>query len=141
MTSLTISLSELRSVENTDKRMATYSQVLTEIKDHLTEKLELAEEDGFMDSDFDRFLETSIAHGLGPVSYGQMSQSENYKAGYLEYIQVQIDQAEFLLSHDYMDEFIDEDEDDLEEAISEWAWECITDIGPDTTYSILSNFS
>lgn len=141
MTSLTISLSELRSVESADKRMATYSQVLTEIRDSLTEKLEEAEEEDFSDSDFDRFLETSMAHGLGPISYEQMSQSENYKASYLEYIQVQIDQAEFLLSHDYMDEFMDEDEDDLEQAISEWAWDKITDIEDNTTYSILANFS
>lgn len=141
MTSLTISLSELRSVENTDKRSAIYSQVLTEIKDHLTEKLELAEEDNFSDSDFDRFLESSMAHGLGPITYEQMGQTENYKASYLEYIQVQLDYVNNLLTHDYLDEFIDEDEDDLEQAISEWAWECITDIGPDTTYSILAYFS
>ena len=141
MVNLAISLSELSAVESTDKRSAIYSQVLTEIRDSLTEKLEEAEEDNFSDSDFDRFLESSMAHGLGPITYEQMGQTENYKASYLEYIQVQIDQAEFLLSHDYMDEFIDEDEDELEEAISEWAWECIGDIGDNSTYSILVHFS
>lgn len=141
MVTLNISLSELRSVENTDKRAAIYSQVLTEIKDQITEKLELAEEDNFSDSDFDRFLETSMAHGLGPISYEQMANQSAYKASYLEYIQAQLDYANNLLTHDWLDEFIDEEADDLEQAIYEWAWECITDIGPDTTYSILANFS
>jgi hypothetical protein len=141
MVTLNISLSELSAIENTDKRSAVYSQILTEIRDSLTEKLEEAEEDNFSDSDFDRFLETSMAHGLGPISYEQMAQAEKYKAGFLEWIQVRLDQAEFLLSHDYMDEFTDKEADDLEEAIGEWAWEAVDDIGDNSTHSILANFS
>jgi hypothetical protein len=114
---------------------------LADIKDVLTEMLELAEEEGFSFSDFDRFLETSMAHGLGPISYEQMTQSGNYKTSFLEWIQVRLDQADFLLSHDYMDEFLNEEADNLEQAISEWAWECIDDIGDNSTYSILANFS
>ena len=141
MVTLNMSLSELSVVENTDKRSAIYSQVLTEIRDSLTEKLEEAEEDNFSDSDFDRFLESSMAHGLGPMTYEQMEQVENYKASFIEYVQAQLDCANSLLTEDWLDEFIDEDENSLEDAIAEWAWECITDIGPDTTYSILAYFS
>jgi hypothetical protein len=141
MVTLNISLSELSAIENTDKRSKVYSQVLTEIKDSLTEKLEEAEEDGFSDSDFDRFLETSRAHGLGPISYEQMADQAAYKASFLEWIQVKLDQAEFLLSHDYMDEFIDEEADNLEQVIGEWAWDAIDNIEDNSTYSILAHFS
>lgn len=141
MVNLVISLSELSAVESTDKRSAIYSQVLTEIRDSLTEKLEEAEEDNFSDSDFDRFLESSMAHGLGPITYEQMEQVENYKASFIEYVQAQLGCANSLLTEDWLDEFIDEDENSLEDAIAEWAWDKITDIGDNTTYSILANFS
>lgn len=149
MVSLNISLSELRKIELTEKvsldRNAIYLEVIAEMKNDLAEKLEMSEsEKGPSTSDlvsFEIFLESASAHGIGPITYEQMGQAEAYKASYTDWLNVQLGHVTYLESEDYMSEFVDIEDEDLEDSIRAWASESIDSATYDSAWTILVHFS
>lgn len=149
MTSLSISLSELRIIELAEKvsldRNAIYSEVMAEIKNDLAEKLEMSEsEKGPSKSDlvsFEIFLESASAHGIGPITHEQMDQVEAYKASYTDWLNTQLGHVIYLESEDYMSEFVDIEDEDLEDSIRAWVCESIDSATYDSAWTILVHFS
>lgn len=149
MASLNISLSEIREIELSEKimldRPTVYKDVITEIKNDLAEKIEMSESKEGPDSSdltaFETFLTSASAHGIGPITYEQMDQVEAYKAGYTDWLNTQINHAIYLESQDYMTEFADIEDEDLEDSIRAWAYESIDSVAYDSSWMILARFS
>jgi hypothetical protein len=127
-------------------REAIYQKVLTEFIESLTEELEVAQNSKDLESnnEFDDFLEGAIAYGrsIDLETLDSRDPSE-YRNAWVLWVKVRLDRAESCLSDDsYMSEFKDYDDEELEQAVYEWAGDCIGDFfdWPETTYMILSCF-
>lgn len=126
-------------------REAIYQKVLTEFIESLTEELEIAQNSKDLESDdgFDDFLEGARAYGrsIDLETLDSRDPSE-YRNAWVLWVKVRLDRAKSYLSDDYLNNFKDYDDEELEQAVYEWAGDCIGDFfdWPDTTYMILSCF-
>jgi len=126
-------------------REAIYQKVLKEFIVSLEEELEVAQNSKDLESDdgFDDFLEGAIAYGrsIDLETLDSRDPSE-YRNAWVLWVKVRLDRAESYLSDDYLNNFKDYDDEELEQAVCEWAGDCIDDFldWPDTTYMILSCF-
>lgn len=140
-------MTDLIQKEQTEEsnREAIYQKVLKEFIVSLEEELEVAQNSKDLESDdgFDDFLEGARAYGrsIDLETLDSRDPSE-YRNAWVLWVKVRLDRAESLLSDDYLNNFKDYDDEELEQAVREWAGDCINDFfdWPQTTDMILSCF-